>query len=51
MGEDYALCAEFPRQMIAAASGMIHNLDPNDPEILYFKAVNIGGCGAINSVK
>jgi N-acetylglutamate synthase-like GNAT family acetyltransferase len=31
------------------ASGMIHNLDPTDPEIVYYKAVNAGGSGAIDS--
>jgi hypothetical protein len=29
-------------------SGMIYNLDPNDPEIVYFKAVNAAGSGAID---
>jgi hypothetical protein len=29
-------------------SGMIHNLDPNDPEIVYFQAVNAGGSGAMD---
>jgi ribosomal protein S18 acetylase RimI-like enzyme len=24
-------------------SGMIHNLDPNDPEIVYYKAIRAGG--------
>jgi hypothetical protein len=26
-------------------SGMIHNLDPNDPEIVYYKAVKAEGLG------
>jgi N-acetylglutamate synthase-like GNAT family acetyltransferase len=30
-------------------SGMIHNLDPNDPEIVYYKAVNARGSGVIDS--
>jgi N-acetylglutamate synthase-like GNAT family acetyltransferase len=30
-------------------SGMIHNLDPNDPEIVYHKAVNARGSGVIDS--
>ena len=30
-------------------SGTIHNLDPNDPEIVYYKAVNARGSGLIDS--
>ena len=32
-------------------SGMIHNLDPDDPEIVYYKAVKAGASGAIDSQK
>jgi N-acetylglutamate synthase-like GNAT family acetyltransferase len=30
-------------------SGTIHNLDPNDPEIVYYKAANARGSGVIDS--
>jgi ribosomal protein S18 acetylase RimI-like enzyme len=32
-------------------SGTIHNLDPNDPEIVYYKAVKVEGSGATDSNK
>jgi hypothetical protein len=32
-------------------SGMIYNLDPNDPEIVYYKAVKAAASEAIDSQK